>query len=70
MKPMLIAETDETGRVRAVWTRAADARAAHPVRDPRDVLGLMDRAEIHGADRAGLRAWAESFVPAPFERLA
>ena len=70
MKPMLIAETDETGRVRAVWTRNAAERAAHPVRNPREVLRLIDRAEIFGADRAGLRAWAEAWVPAPFQSHA
>lgn len=65
MKSLLIAETDEAGRVRAVWSRTAEARSAHLVRDPREVLGLLDRAEIHGADRSGLQAWAETWAPAP-----
>jgi hypothetical protein len=56
--PVFVAETDDGGRIWAVWLRTERMRAPRILREPRKILNSFQLAEFHGADPELFRFWA------------
>lgn len=59
--PMLIAETDDVGRVAWLWC-ANDGKRPSPVRDPDACLKNLDTFTLHGANRREVETWLRGQV--------
>ena len=56
--PVFVAETDDGGRICAVWFQTERMRAPRILREPRRILDSFELAEFHGADPDLFRFWA------------
>lgn len=54
---VLVAETDENGRVACVWIKRQSEPAPHPVRNAKRVIDRFTVFETVGAPRADIASW-------------
>ena len=61
---MLIAETDDKGRVAWLW-RGIDGKCAKPVKDAASCLREIDDSAIFGASKTAVTTWLKQQADQP-----